>query len=208
MVVILLERIPVGISQCNCYLVGEKMGKITVIDPGAEGKEIASRVENYASRVERIINTHGHFDHIGGNCFLREKFNSQLMIHQREENYLVNSRKNLSAFLDIGEITGPAADDFLTEGEQIEIGNNIFKVIHTPGHSPGGICLYCEQEKILFCGDLIFKNGVGRTDLPGGDKDRLHKSIEEKILPLADDTIIYPGHGEQTTIADFKENVW
>ncbi|MFW5787657.1 MAG: MBL fold metallo-hydrolase [Halanaerobiales bacterium] len=195
--------------QSNCYIIGEKKKELTVIDPGAEGKRVLSELVKLKGELTQIINTHGHFDHLGGNRYLYENSDrAKVMIHQKEEDYLTDPEKNFSSLLGTGDIISPAADRLLEDRDKIKVNQDIFEVILTPGHSPGGICLLCREEKIMFCGDLIFKTGIGRTDLPGGNTEVIKNSIENKILSLEEDIVVYPGHGTETTIGDFKENVW
>jgi len=207
-IIIFIKKIEVGLNRSNCYLIGEKSNKIMVIDPGAEGEKIHSEIKAIQGEVKQIVNTHGHFDHIGANKYLKEKTQAKLMIHKNEKEFLQNPEKNFSLHLDSEDVVSPPADRLLKDGDQIEAGDYNFRVILTPGHSPGGISLYCEQENIIFCGDLIFKAGVGRTDLPGSDSGQLKKSITSILKEFDENTILYPGHGEQTTVVDFKKEVW
>ena len=192
-------------NSVNTYLVGDEAGKIAIIDPGTKNKEIINIINDFELEPEKIINTHTHFDHIGGNEFLKKEYNLKIAIHKSEKGFLNNSAKNLSDLLG-NEIISPEADLFLEDGDMIELGTNQFKVIHTPGHSPGGIALYNKDNKILFSGDTIFKTGVGRFDFSSSDKEKLIKSIK-KLLKLDDDVIVYPGHGGKTTIGNFKK-IW
>lgn len=192
-------------NSVNTYLVGDEAGKIAIIDPGTKNKEIINIINDFELEPEKIINTHTHFDHIGGNEFLKKEYNLKIAIHKSEKGFLNNPAKNLSDLLG-NEIISPEADLFLEDGDMIELGTNQFKVIHTPGHSPGGIALYNKDNKILFSGDTIFKTGVGRFDFSSSDKEKLIKSIK-KLLKLDDDVIVYPGHGGKTTIGNFKK-IW
>lgn len=192
-------------NSVNTYLVGDEAGKIAIIDPGTKNKEIINIINDFELEPEKIINTHTHFDHIGGNEFLKKEYILKIAIHKSEKGFLNNPAKNLSDLLG-NEIISPEADLFLEDGDMIELGTNQFKVIHTPGHSPGGIALYNKDNKILFSGDTIFKTGVGRFDFSSSDKEKLIKSIK-KLLKLDDDVIVYPGHGGKTTIGNFKK-IW
>lgn len=200
-----IKKIVSGMNSVNTYLVGDEAGKIAIIDPGTKNKEIINIINDFELEPEKIINTHTHFDHIGGNEFLKKEYNLKIAIHKSEKGFLNNPAKNLSDLLG-NEIISPEADLFLEDGDMIELGTNQFKVIHTPGHSPGGIALYNKDNKILFSGDTIFKTGVGRFDFSSSDKEKLIKSIK-KLLKLDDDVIVYPGHGGKTTIGNFKK-IW
>ncbi len=157
--------------------------------------------------IKQIINTHGHFDHIGANKYLKEQTAADLLIHKNETDYLKDPEKNFSAMFLEESIISPPADRLLDGNDIIEINNYSFQVIFTPGHSPGSISLYCQEKGIIFCGDLIFKTGTGRTDIPGSDQALIKKSIET-ILTLPGETTVYPGHGVKTTIGDFKRDIW
>jgi len=192
-------------NSVNTYLVGDENGKIAIIDPGTENKDIINLIDDFELKPDKIVNTHTHFDHIGGNEFLKKKYDLKIVVHRAEKGYLSDPAKNLSELLG-NEIVSPEAEEFLEDGDKINLGSNEFKVIHTPGHSPGGIALYNKNEKVLFSGDTIFKTGVGRFDFSSSDKKKLKSSIE-KLLKLDDDVKVYPGHGRETTIEDFK-NIW
>jgi len=200
-----IKKIVSGMNSVNTYLVGDKDGKIAIVDPGTKNKDIIKIIEDFKLEPNKIINTHTHFDHIGGNEFLKKEYNLKIAIHKSEKGFLNNPAKNLSELLG-NEVVSPEADLFLENGDMIKLGKYEFKVIHTPGHSPGGIALYNENEKVLFSGDTIFKTGVGRFDFSSSDKEKLVKSIN-KLLKLDDEVIVYPGHGGETTIGDFK-SIW
>lgn len=152
--------------------------------------------------MKYIINTHSHFDHIGGNEFLKNNFNVKLGISKKESENLGNPEKNLSRYMGT-TIISPEADFYLESKDILYFGNYKFKIIYCPGHSQGSIALYNDKDHLLFSGDTIFKNGVGRTDLPGGNKEKLVDSIK-KLVELPDKTIVLPGHGPETTIKNFK----
>jgi glyoxylase-like metal-dependent hydrolase (beta-lactamase superfamily II) len=145
-----------------------------------------------------IINTHGPIDHIGGNRGVKDATGAQILIHEKDAKMLVNAASNFS-FLMGTKVTSPPADRFIDEGDIIKIGNTVeLEVIHTPGHSPGGICL--KTGDIIFVGDTLFQGSIGRTDFPGGSHSQLIQMIKEKLLCYDDAVICYPGHGPGTTI--------
>ncbi len=204
-----IRRMPVGINYTNCYLVGVKGGSGMVIDPGDDAEEILKKIAEVELKVEKIVITHGHFDHIGAVQNLREDTGAAVYIHEQEAHFLTDSDKNLSSFFpELSRVKLDPADELLEDGEVIEVGDLSFEIIHTPGHSPGGICLYNQPENILFSGDTIFNSGVGRTDFAGSDERELFQSIEERLLILPEKTQVYPGHGPRTTIEEFKLDFW
>lgn len=199
----------VGVNFTNCYLIGKKDGNAIVIDPGDDLEKIMALIDKNNLNVEKIINTHGHFDHITANSELKEKTNADIYIHEKDKEALVNPDKNLSTHLGQNNLVKlKEADHTLAEGDIIEIEDYKFKVLHTPGHSPGSICLHDKDKQVLISGDTIFSMGVGRTDFPGCSQEELINSIENKLLNLPDETKVYPGHGQETTIGKFKLKVW
>ncbi len=197
-----LKRLVVGELETNCYLIAcKRTKKAVVIDPG--GEEEVDLVLNFLQEnnfdLKYIINTHGHIDHIAGNNLLKTKTEALLLIHRLDADMLVDANKNFSSFMG-KEICSPPADKLLEEGDEISLGTLNLIVIHTPGHTPGGISLVLNS--IIFTGDTLFAGGIGRTDLPGGSYQDLIKSIKEKLLILGDDKIIYPGHGPDSTIGE------
>lgn len=194
------KRLVVGMLETNCYLIGCKSSKeAAVIDPGGEeGVDLILKLlqENNFD-LKYIINTHGHIDHITGNKALKAKTKALLLIHKLDAHMLVDTNKNFSIFTG-KEICSPPADRFLEEGDEIILGSLKLTVIHTPGHTTGGISIVLNN--IVFTGDTLFAGGVGGTDLPGGSYKDLQKSIKEKLLKLSDDKVVYPGHGPSSTI--------
>lgn len=190
--------IKVGPWETNCYLVTPKGGEESmIIDPGAEPERILSQVGGL--NVRYIINTHGHSDHIGANRAIKGVSGAKILIHRDDASMLTHPQENLS-LLWSQEITSPPADRLLEGGEKIRLDGISWKVIHTPGHSPGGISLL--GDNWLFSGDTLFAGSVGRTDLPGSSREVLLESIRKKILTLDDQVIVYPGHGPSTTIGE------
>jgi glyoxylase-like metal-dependent hydrolase (beta-lactamase superfamily II) len=198
-----IERFTVGPLETNCYVVSGSEGKnCIVIDPGYPDEALKEYIDRNAFSVESIINTHGHADHIMGN----NMFDKPVFIHRYDRKYLSDPSLNLSflagIYSDMGEI-GPSG--FLSDLDEVRIGDICFKVLHTPGHTPGGICLYSERTGTLFSGDTLFREGVGRTDCPGGNTSELKDSIMKKLMVLPDDVWVYPGHGPVTTIRHEKK---
>ena len=199
----LLYKIHIDSVDTNCYVFGSKQTKeVVVIDPGADPDRIKELIKRESLIPKCIINTHGHIDHIGANSEL----NLPVYIHEKDANFLTNPLLSLAAFY--GKLKGsPRASRTLKEGDNIDISGIMLKVIHTPGHTPGGISLY--TEGIVFTGDTLFAQSIGRTDLPYGSQKDITNSIKEKLFNLADSTIVYPGHGEETSIGiEKRTNPW
>lgn len=196
----ILETVTVGIFAVNCYILAEAdAGPAIIIDPGADEKKIREVLAKHKLAASMVINTHGHFDHIGCD----DKFGVPIYIHRDDAALLKDARLNLSDFLfntyyAAGQVTIKTVED----GDSIELGSIKLEIIATPGHTRGGICLLLKGpgNKILFSGDTLFYQGVGRTDFPGASESDLARSIKEKLFKLPDDTLIYPGHGPSSTI--------
>lgn len=187
----------------NCYLLWSDR-EAGVIDPGGPVTEVVDFIKRNGLALKWIVNTHGHADHIAGNQTLKQTFNARIMIHGNDREMLLSPAQNLSAFVGEG-ITSPDADQILKDGDILSLGTEELLVIATPGHTPGGISLY--RPGLLFAGDTLFYESIGRTDLPGGDYLQLIDSIRERLLKLPPETIVLPGHGETTTIGrELKSN--
>jgi hydroxyacylglutathione hydrolase len=193
----------VGPLQSNAYLLrDEETGEGVVVDPGGDGDAIAARCRNESIAPRLIVNTHGHMDHIEANRELKDAFpEARLCIGEADAPMLTNGVKNLSILMGM-TFRSPAADVLLCDGDVLEFGACSLKVLATPGHTPGSICLLAAGESLahVFCGDLVFAGGVGRVDFPGGNMNDLLHSIRSRILTLPDDTILWPGHGPDTTV--------
>lgn len=200
----ILETLCLGSMQVNCYVLAQEAGaEAIIIDPGAEDKRIKRILKQHKLKPAFIINTHGHIDHIGCD----DKFDIPVYIHRQDAPMLKDPRINLSAFF-ISPFSVKSKINTLEDKEKIELGKIILEVIHMPGHTPGGICLLMHKpsNKILFTGDSLFFQGIGRTDFPGADERTLIESIKGKLFKLSDDTVIYPGHGPSSTIGEEKKN--
>ena len=192
------EMVVVGALETNCYLVYcEETRSCAVIDPGADHEKIIGAVADLELKPVIVLNTHGHVDHIGANSDIIEKYGVPLAMHKADTGLLqVSDYIELSLLL--GARNSPAPDRLLAEGDEVRVGNQALRVIHTPGHTPGSIGFL--HDGLLFSGDTLFCGGVGRTDLPGGSWKDLERSIRERILTLPEDTIVLPGHGPHTTV--------
>jgi len=190
-----VRTVELGPFGSNCHLVADtKTGDAIVIDPGDDSPEIAALREPGGFRVERIVCTHGHIDHVSGGAPAREAFGAPLWLHAADLRWLDRLPTQAMAMgFDVPVV--PKVDHSPVDGETFTVGGQEARVIHTPGHSPGSISLWFAAAKVLFTGDTLFAGSVGRTDLPGGDSNALVHSIREKLFPLGDDVRFYPGHG-------------
>ena len=193
-----IVTLQVGSLGTNCYLVYDEQTKDgVVIDPGGEGARIIKELEARNIKTLAILLTHGHADHIMALKYVREALQVPVIMHKDDEAMLSNANRNLSFF--VGEpITCMSAEQLVQDGEVILLGSLTFTVLHTPGHTPGGCCFKFGAD--VFCGDTIFSESIGRTDLPGGSYQQLLESIHGKILSLPDEISLYPGHGPKTTV--------
>lgn len=199
-----LTRLVLGPVQTNCYILCDnESGTAAVIDPAFDAKTIKNSAEKNGCQIETIILTHGHYDHVGG---LNELAclcpNAKVYAHVKSKEFLADTNLNLSREIaGIPETFSP--DVFVADKDIIPFGNSEFEVLYTPGHTIDSISL--KYDDAVFCGDTVFKFSVGRTDLPTGSMDTEIKSIKEKLIPLGDNIILYPGHGEYTTIGDERK---
>jgi len=199
---LIIKEFVLGAIQTNCYVVScPETREAVIVDPGDYSPSLQHYIEEEQLLVKYIINTHSHFDHVGGNKKVKQFTGARLLIHQAEADVLPQTGTLASMFgLQVDD--SPPADAFMAEGDEIRIGRITLHVLETPGHSPGGVTLHTDD--VAFVGDTIFAGSIGRTDLPGGSHSTLIKSIKERILPLGDDTVLYSGHGPETTVAREK----
>ncbi len=187
-------RLMVGEFCTNCYLLVDLEGKTCLaIDPGAEPRRIIDTASNEKIRITSIINTHGHIDHIGANAVLKETTSAKIYIHEADSAALVNAERNLSLFTGT-EKKFPPADHQLKDGEKIKIGAEEITILHTPGHTPGSICLL--GSNYIFTGDTLFADSIGRTDLPSGNENEIYQSLKKILKIVKGDPVVLPGHGE------------
>ena len=200
-----IKRFPLGTLWTNCYLIWDDSGDGFVIDPGGPAKEVEDFIRSQDIRVHWIILTHGHSDHIGGIADLRNLSENGVAIQSEDAECLTSASKNLST--DMGDaLELPSAEKMLNDGDRLKVGKMTLDVIHTPGHTPGGICIVVTdgEEQILISGDTLFARSIGRSDLPGGNEDVLIESLK-KLDGLPDKLRVFPGHGPETTIGAEKQ---
>lgn len=194
----------------NCYIYfDEGTSDAVIIDPGAfteeEKRLITDFVDKNSLNVNRIINTHGHIDHVLGNAFAKDHFGTPVCMSE-DDLFLLDNCREQARFFGLDIPAPPPIDEYLNEGDVINVGRGSLRVIKTPGHSPGSVCLIDDDLRLVFCGDLIFRNSVGRTDLQGGNYKVLISSIKDKLFQtINDDYVLFPGHMEQTLAGEEKK---
>jgi hydroxyacylglutathione hydrolase len=199
-----IETITVGPLAVNCYIVSDpESNEAVLIDPGSEAKRIINLIEVRNLKLQSIINTHCHIDHIAEVKAIQDHFDAKFLIHENELPVL-NMLGESNGLFGISVSGVPNVSGYLLSDQEIKIGEHNGTILFTPGHSPGGISLFIQNH--VFVGDCLFKNSIGRTDLHGGNYDELIESIKTKLFTLPDDTIVYPGHGPVTTIEYEKKN--
>lgn len=198
-----VRQFNVGMMEVCCYLaICDSTKKAVIIDPGGDEETILRAVADEQLAVTAILNTHGHPDHVCGNRRLHEATGAPIIMHEADEAFFARPEVD-QYFAMLGLERSPAADRTVRDGDTISFGEEVLTVIHTPGHTPGGICLYAAPN--LFSGDTLFAGAVGRTDFPGGSSRELRESITKRLLSLPPDTIVWPGHGYgglRSTIAE------
>jgi glyoxylase-like metal-dependent hydrolase (beta-lactamase superfamily II) len=192
----------------NTYVLSNEKDEALIIDPGCYFTEEEKMLQNYITTKRLkpllLLNTHCHLDHVFGNNWVHKTYGLELHLHQGEVVVLETAPASGNLYgLGFTNYKGPL--HFLKEGDEIVFGDNKLKVLFTPGHSPASVCFYCEAQHFIIGGDVLFRESVGRFDLPGGNEEVLYKSIREKLYVLPDETIVYPGHGEPTTIGHEKK---
>lgn len=196
-----IHALVVGRLQTNCYIV-QSQAEAMIIDPGDEPERILRFIKDINATPTRIIATHTHFDHVLGVDRVRKATRIPFMIHRDDLLMLESMQSRVRQFMGFEVPPPPRVDGYLKDGESLRLGDETIRVLHTPGHSPGSISL-CGDGYVL-TGDVLFNQSIGRTDLPGGDLKTLVHSIRDQLFKLDDETIVYPGHGPETTIGDEK----
>lgn len=195
--------------QENTYLLYDDTNECIIIDAGCfspqEENILAGFIEENKLILKRVINTHSHFDHIFGNAFLANKYGILPEGHIGDEVFISNMEVSASSFGFSSRVVPQELGSYLQEGDVVKFGITELQVLHVPGHSPGSICFYCKADEVLFSGDVLFHESIGRADLPGGNFGTLIDGITKKLVTLPDQTVVYPGHGESTTIGHEKQ---
>jgi hydroxyacylglutathione hydrolase len=200
------EILPVGPLQCNCSIIADPGTQAAmVIDPGDDITAILAILKKHRLKVEQIVITHAHIDHVGGATKLRAATSAPILLNQNDH-ALLKMLDIQAAWLGMASPGKVEIDRSIGDADQVQAGSLIANVLHTPGHTEGSVCLYFPLEQKLIAGDTLFAGSIGRTDLPGGSFDKIIRSIHEKVLALPDQTVVVPGHGPLTTIGEEREN--
>lgn len=196
------KRFTTGMYSSNCYIIGDN-GESIIIDAGVDAAELAGVISESGLKIKYILLTHAHIDHICCIDDIRKGTGAEVLVHEADARGLTDARYNASALFGLSR-TFSEADRTLKDGDIIETGGLKFEIIHTPGHTPGGISI--KTGNMIFTGDTLFRMSIGRTDLGNGDYDDIMDSLKNKLMTLPDDVVVYPGHGTYTTIGYEKEN--
>ncbi len=199
-----IEKFVTGIISTNCYLVSnEKTRQAVIVDPAAIPKALVKAVEEEDVKIEAALLTHGHFDHMMGLDALVKVWDVPVYVEEEDQEIMTDPRLNLSSTYTAGYTFSRAKS--VKDGQILRLAGYDFQVLHTPGHTRGGCCYYVASEQVLFSGDTLFQMSVGRTDFPNSSTLDLIRSIREKLLPLPDETVVYPGHMGETTIGQERD---
>jgi glyoxylase-like metal-dependent hydrolase (beta-lactamase superfamily II) len=199
------QALLVGLLEVNCFILGDEETKeAVVIDPGGDEDEILEALQSHGLQLKTIIDTHGHFDHVDANQPLKEATGAAIAIHEADANMLAKPSAE-AMFFTGNRLRLSTADIILKEGDIISFGNYRLKVLHTPGHTPGGISLVMEDSPLVYVGDLLFQGSIGRTDFPGGSFEDLINAVKTKIFTLGDNYTVFPGHGPVTTVGQERK---
>ncbi|HEX8711415.1 MAG TPA: MBL fold metallo-hydrolase [Terracidiphilus sp.] len=202
----ILETFPVGPLACNCTILGdEEAGEAIVIDPGDEVSRIRRRLSDHGLALKQILITHAHIDHVGGALKLKRLTGAPIFLNQ-DDLPLLKMMPVQADWLGVDTPETAPPDEPLTEGLTVGLSRYPARVIHTPGHTQGSVCLHFAPMKMLIAGDTLFAGSIGRTDLPGGNYGQIIESIQTRLLPLPDDTRVLPGHGPETTIGEERKS--
>ena len=198
------KQFPLGSLGTNCYVVYDDTKQCVIVDGDGSGRPVMDFIEQEGLHVGMILLTHAHFDHMLAADDIRKKFGCKLYVHMDDERMLNDPSLNLSGTLGTEQVS-ISADHLLRDGDVLHFLNLEWKVMATPGHTAGSVCYYLPEEEVLFSGDTLFAESLGRTDLPTGSMSAIVRSIAEKLLVLPDDIMVYPGHGDATTIGHEKQ---
>jgi hydroxyacylglutathione hydrolase len=202
---VIIRTLNVGLLETNCYVIGDETSREgAAIDPGGDPDVILAALQAERLSLRYVLNTHAHFDHTAANDPLIEATGALLALHPADGGLLIAGGGG--AWFGLPAIASRRPDVDLSDNQELAIGGVCLQVLHTPGHSPGHVAFYLPQAGVCFSGDALFRQGIGRTDLPGGDHARLMASLRRRLLTLPDTTIVYPGHGPCTTIGDEKRD--
>jgi glyoxylase-like metal-dependent hydrolase (beta-lactamase superfamily II) len=199
------EILPVGALQCNCSVLGDEVSReAIVVDPGDEISEIVAILQRHGLTAKMIVITHAHIDHIGGAHKLRALTGAPVYMNE-DDSFLADNLAVQAGWLGVVTPENPGIDTPANDGDTLRVGSMEAHVLHTPGHTPGSISLYMPLEQKVLAGDTLFRNSIGRTDLPGGDTGKIGLSIRGKLYTLPEETIVIAGHGDSTTIGREKK---